>query len=72
MDKLVQGIAADGTIRVFGAVTTTAVEEAIRRHQTSPTVGAALGRTMTGALMLGATQKELDRLTVKIESNGPV
>ena len=72
MDKLVQGIAANGTIRVFGAVTTAAVEEAIRRHQTSPTVGAALGRTMTGALMLGATLKELDRLTVKIESQGPV
>jgi molecular chaperone Hsp33 len=72
MDKLVQGIAADGTIRVFGAVTTAAVEEAIRRHRTSPTVGAALGRTMTGALMLGSSLKELDRLTVKIESNGPV
>jgi len=72
MDKLVQGIAADGTIRVFGAVTTRAVEEAIRRHRTSPTVGAALGRTMTGALMLGGSLKELDRLTVKIESDGPV
>lgn len=72
MDKLVQGIAADGTIRVFGAVTTAAVDEAIRRHQTSPTAGAALGRMMTGALMLGATLKELDRLTVKIESDGPV
>lgn len=72
MDKLVQGIAADGTIRVFGAITTGSVEEAIRRHQTSPTVGAALGRTMTGALMLGSSLKELDRLTVKIESDGPV
>ena len=72
MDKLVQGIAADGAIRVFGAITTDAVAEAIRRHQTSPTVSAALGRTMTGALMMGSTQKELDRLTVKIESDGPV
>ena len=72
MDKLVQGIAADGVIRVFAAITTDAVEEAIRRHSTSPTVGAALGRTMTGALMLGSTLKELDRLTVKIESEGPV
>lgn len=72
MDRMVQGIAADGTIRVFSAITTEAVEEAIRRHKTSPTVGAALGRTMTGALMLGSTLKELDRLTVKIESSGPV
>lgn len=72
MDKLVQGIAADGDIRVFGAITTNTVAEAIRRHGTSPTVSAALGRTMTGALMMGSTLKELDRLTVKIESNGPV
>ena len=72
MDKLVQGIAAEGSIRVFAAITTDTVAEAIRRHKTSPTVSAALGRTMTGALMMGSTLKELDRLTVKIESDGPV
>lgn len=72
MDKLVQGIAAGGDIRVFGAITTYTVAEAIRRHQTSPTVSAALGRTMTGALMMASTLKELDRLTVKIEAEGPV
>lgn len=72
MDRLVQGIAAEGQIRVFGAITTDTVAEAIRRHGTSPTVSAALGRTMTGALMMGSTLKELDRLTVKIESEGPV
>ena len=72
MDKLVQGISAGGEIRVFGAITTETVAEAIRRHGTSPTVSAALGRTMTGALMMGSTLKELDRLTVKIESEGPV
>jgi molecular chaperone Hsp33 len=72
MDKLVQGIAAGGDIRVFGAITTDTVAEAIRRHQTSPTVSAALGRTMTGALMMASTLKELDRLTVKIEADGPV
>jgi molecular chaperone Hsp33 len=72
MDKLVQGIAAGGDIRVFGAITTDTVAEAIRRHQTSPTVSAALGRTMTGALIMASTLKELDRLTVKIEADGPV
>lgn len=72
MDKLVQGIAADGSIRVFSAITTLTVAEAVRRHQTSPTVSAALGRTMTGTLMMGASLKEFDRLTVKIEADGPV
>lgn len=72
MDKLIQGTAADGTIRVLAAITTGITAEAIRRHQTSPTVSAALGRVMTGALLLGATLKDFDRLTVRIESNGPV
>lgn len=65
-------MAADGQIRVFAAITTDTVAEAIRRHNTSPTVGAALGRTMTGALMLAASLKDFDRLTVKIDGDGPV
>jgi molecular chaperone Hsp33 len=69
---LIHGTAAGGTIRVLAAVTTNIVEEAIRRHQTSPTVSAALGRVLTGALLLGATLKDFDRLTVKVEGDGPV
>jgi molecular chaperone Hsp33 len=72
MDKLIHGTAAGGTIRVLAAVTTDIVAEAIRRHQTSPTVSAALGRVLTGALLLGATLKDFDRLTVKVEGDGPV
>jgi molecular chaperone Hsp33 len=72
MDKLVHGIAADGTIRVLSAVTTDTVAEGIRRHQTSPTAGAALGRMLTGAALMAATQKDFDRLTAKIECTGSV
>jgi molecular chaperone Hsp33 len=72
MDKLVHGMAADGTIRVLAAITTDLTAEAIRRHKTSPTASAALGRTMTGALLLGATLKDFDRLTIKIDSDGPI
>ncbi len=72
MDKLIHGTAAEGTIRVLAAVTTDITAEAIRRHQTSPTVSAALGRMLTGALLLGSTLKEFDRLTAKIEGDGPV
>ncbi len=72
MDKLVHGVAADGTVRVIAAVTTDITAEAIRRHQTSPTVSAALGRMLTGTLMLGATIKDFDRLTVRIDCAGPV
>lgn len=72
MDKIIQGTAADATIRVFAAITTDVLREAVRRHATSPTVSAALGRVLTGTLLLGNTFKDYDRLTVKIESDGPV
>jgi molecular chaperone Hsp33 len=72
MDKLIHGTAADGTVRVMAAITTELTAEAIRRHQTSPTVSAALGRVLTGTLLLASSLKEFDRLTVKIESKGAV
>lgn len=72
MDKLIHGITEDGGIRVMAAITTETVTEAVRRHQTSPTVSAAFGRVLTGTLLLGASLKEFDRLTVKIECNGAV
>lgn len=72
MDKIIQGTAAGGTIRVFAAITTDVLREAVRRHETSPTVSAALGRVLTGTLLLGGTFKDYDRLTVKIECSGPV
>lgn len=72
MDKLIHGLASDATVRVMAAITTDTVREAVRRHQTSPTVSAALGRVLTGTLLLGASLKEFDRLTVKIEAEGAI
>src|SRR5687767_6795507 len=71
-DTLVRATAADGSIRCMAAVTTHTVAEAAARHHTSHTVAAALGRTLTGTLLLGAGLKEFDRLTVQIISDGPV
>jgi molecular chaperone Hsp33 len=72
MDKLIHGIVAGGDARLFAAVTTATVTEAVLRHGTSPTTSAALGRMLTGAALLGASFKDFDRLTVKVEGNGPV
>lgn len=72
MDRLVHGMAADGTIRLIAAITTDTVTEAIRRHKTAPTASAALGRMLTGAALLGASLKEFDRLTVRIDADGPI
>ena len=71
-DRLMRATAADGQIRCMAAVTTGTVSEAVRRHGVSNTVAAALGRTLTGALLLGAGQKEFDRLTVQLDCEGPV
>src|SRR5262245_15201485 len=56
----------------MAAVTTNLVGEACRRHRTSPTASAALGRTLTGGLLLGSGVKDLEKLTVHFDCNGPI
>lgn len=72
MDRLIHGLAADDTVRVMAAISTNTVEEVVRRHRTSPTVAAALGRTLTGAALLASTLKDFDRLTIKVDGTGPI
>lgn len=72
MDYLVKALAYDGKVRAYAARTTDMVNEGQRRHGTWPTASAALGRTMTASLMLGAMLKGDDKLTVKIEGGGPI
>lgn len=71
-DYLIRAIAFDGKVRAFAANTTDTVAEAQRRHNTWPIVSAALGRSMTGAVMMGAMLKGEDKITVKVEGNGPI
>nr|MDH3075925.1 Hsp33 family molecular chaperone HslO [Bacillus velezensis] len=72
MDYLIKAIAYDGKVRAYATRTTDMVNEAQRRHDTWPTASAAIGRTMTASLMLGAMLKGEDKLTVKIEGGGPI
>ena len=71
-DYLVRAIAFDGQVRAFATNTTETVAEAQRRHNTWPIVSAALGRSMTASVMMGAMLKGDDKITVKIEGNGPI
>ena len=69
-DHLVKAT-AEG-VRVFAAVTTNLVGEAVRRHDCYPVAAAALGRTMTGALLFAANLKNEEAITIKIQGNGPL
>jgi len=71
-DKLIHATAADNQIRCMAAVTTNLVGEACRRHRTFPTASAALGRTLTGGLLLGSGVKDLEKLTVHFDCDGPI
>ena len=73
IDYIVRGIAAKGQIRCFAITSRNLVEEARKRHQTSPVVTAALGRLLSGGAMMGVMMKgEKDLLTLQIDCNGPV
>ena len=69
-DHLVKAT-ADG-VRIYAAVTTDLVNEAIRRHDCYPVAAAALGRTMTGALLLAANLKNEEALTIRFDGHGPL
>ena len=72
-DYIVRATAAEGQIRAFAATTKETVEYARKAHNTSPVATAALGRLMTGALMMGVMMKgDKDILTLQIEGSGPI
>lgn len=69
-DTLVKAITKG--VRVYAAVTTDLVNEAIKRHDCYPVAAAALGRTMTGALLMAANLKNKEAITINIRVNGPL
>jgi molecular chaperone Hsp33 len=71
-DRLVHAMAADNMVRCVAAVTTGLVGEACRRHRTFPTASVALGRVLTGTLLLGRTLKDLEKITVQFQCDGPI
>lgn len=71
-DYLVKALAFDGTIRAYAIRSTDTIAEVQRRHSIWPTATAALGRAMTATVMMGAMMKGEDKLTVKVEGNGPI
>jgi molecular chaperone Hsp33 len=71
-DRLARFLADDGSVRAVAAVTTDLCEEARSRHGTFPTATAALGRMLTSALLLAATIKRDERLSLEVSGDGPL
>lgn len=72
-DYMIRAAAADAQIRAFAVTARELVEYARAAHDTSPVVTAALGRLMSGALMMGGMLKgEKDVLMLQIRGEGPV
>ncbi|AKG05633.1 MULTISPECIES: Hsp33 family molecular chaperone HslO [Salimicrobium] len=70
-DHLIRATAFEGQVRAYAIQSTDMVEEARRRHDAWATTSAALGRTLTIGSMMGAMMKGDDKMTIKVEGNGP-
>lgn len=59
-------------IRILSVDTTETVNEAVTRHNAYPTAAAALGRTVTAGVMMGAMLKNEEKVTINIQGGGPI
>ncbi len=70
-DYMVRATAANNQIRAFAVTSRDLVEQARSYHNTSPVITAALGRLLTGGVMMGCMMKgEKDLLTLQIKCQG--
>ena len=72
-DTMIRGMAANKQVRFFACNSTDTVEKARITHHTSPVVTNALGRLLTGGVLMGAMCKnDTDKLTLRIQCQGPI
>lgn len=71
-DILHRVIAKEGNFFGVACDTTKLVAEACKRHDVGPTAGAALGRAITGAVLLSALLKDGQSVILKFEGSGPL
>ncbi|MBE6766311.1 MAG: Hsp33 family molecular chaperone HslO [Ruminococcaceae bacterium] len=72
MGKIIRCITNDGTVMAVGIDSTDIVNEAVRIHETSAVVSAALGRLLTAASMMGDMLKGKDNsITLRLAGDGP-
>ncbi len=71
-DYMIRATAAGEFVRAFAITSGELVETARQKHDCSPVVTAALGRTLSAGLMMGSMMKdEDDLLTLQLLGDGP-
>ncbi|MGE5855506.1 MAG: Hsp33 family molecular chaperone HslO [Syntrophaceae bacterium] len=71
-DYLIRVLSDKANVIGLACRTTELVNLACRLHGTTPTASAALGRALTGGLLMGALGKPGLRVGLKFEGNGPM
>lgn len=71
-DYAIIGQAYNKTVRIYAATTKELVQEAQTIHHTWPTASAALGRLLTASVMMGLMYKDGERITLRIQGDGPI
>lgn len=71
-DTIIKAVTGDGNLRVTAAVTTTVVQKARDYHNLYPVPTAALGRLLTGGLLMAADYKNNERINLRIDGDGPI
>lgn len=72
MDRIIKAMLKEDPVMVVGLIDTETVEKARKIHDTLPTATAALGRVISGALLLASTLKENQKITLQIKGDGPI
>lgn len=71
--NLLTGMSTNREVRIYVAETSEMVASAQKTHDLSPMSTAALGRTITGAAMMGMMSKiEKEKLTLQIKGSGEI
>ena len=71
-DHFIRVMSRDGYVRALCAVTTELVAQACELHVTRPTASVALGRALTGGVLMGGLLDQDQRVALKFEGSGPL
>ncbi|PAU95418.1 Hsp33 family molecular chaperone HslO [Aliifodinibius salipaludis] len=71
-DRLIKGIAKDGSLKISVVKTTNVVKAARKKHGLSLLNTVLLGRALTGTMLMASELKGEERLKMRVEGQGPV